>query len=163
MEGRSGWPRPQPTLKIARFTALIVAALAVSLAVPLGVALALQGGTKYAGKTADGHAVTLRLTSDGTRVKKMRIHYLVSCSDGRSGNTYTDILNPRVKKDGSFKGAGTYRGTGDGSDNSFHVAGTITKRKASGTFSLTATSAAGQGPELRCRSGRVTWSAKRQK
>jgi hypothetical protein len=150
-------------LTIDRCTAPLVAALTVVLAVPIAASAALQGGAKYAGKSDDGLPVTLRLSSDAGRIKKMRIHYEVTCSNGGSGPTYTDILNPRVKKDGSFKGSGTYRGSSDGSDNVFKVTGTVTKRKASGRFSLKATSKTADGDTLRCKSGSVSWSAKRQK
>jgi hypothetical protein len=148
-------------LKIARFTALLTAALAVFVVVPLVAVAALTGGARYAGKTDDGHSVTLRLTSDAKRVKRMRIHYVVNCDDGRTGGTYTDILNPRIRSDNSFKGSGTYEGSGDGSTNKFHVAGTISKRRAKGTFSLTATSDGDQGGTLRCKTGKITWTAKR--
>jgi hypothetical protein len=151
-------------LTIARFTALIAAALAVLVAVPFAVAGALPGGAKYAGKTDDDQAVTLRLTSDAKRVKRMRIRYTVTCDDGRSGDTYTDILNPKVRSDRTFRGSGMYKGSGDGSENVFKVTGTISASKASGTFSLTATSESGaQGGKLRCKTGKLTWSAKRQK
>jgi hypothetical protein len=151
-------------LTIARFTALLATALAVVVAVPLAVAATLPGGAKYAGKTADGQAVTLRLTSDGKRVKRMRIHYTVTCNDGRSGDTYTDVLNPRVRSDHSFRGSGTYKGSGDGSENVFKVTGQLSARKATGTFTLTATSAQNsQGETLRCKTGKLSWSAKRQK
>lgn len=150
-------------MRIARFTVLFAAALAVLVAVPITVLAALPGGAKYAGKTDDGGSVTLRLSSNAKRVKKMRIHYTVECNDGRSGKTYTDILNLRIKPDRTFHGKGTYTGSGDGSDNKFNVSGKISKRKASGTFSLTATSSPdSQGPELKCKTGKLTWSAKRK-
>jgi hypothetical protein len=151
-------------LTLARFTGPIAAALAVLVAVPFAVAAALPGGAKYAGKTDDDQAVTLRLTSDARHVKRMRIHYTVTCDDGRSGDTYTDILNPKVRSDHTFRGSGTYKGSGDGSENAFKVTGTISARKASGTFSLTATSdSSAQGGALHCKTGKLTWSAKRQK
>jgi hypothetical protein len=151
-------------LTITRFTAPIAAALAVLIAVPLAIAAALPGGAKYAGKTDDGKAVTLRLASDAKRVKKMRIHYTVECNDGRSGKTYTDILNPKIRSDRTFRGSGTYKGSGDGSENVFKVAGKLSAKKASGTFSLTATSDSDtQGETLRCKTGKLTWSAKRQR
>jgi hypothetical protein len=163
-KGRPGRPPPKPTLTIARFTTLPVAAVAVLVAVPLALAAALPGGGKYAGKTDDAQAVTLRLTSDAKRVKKMRIHYTVTCNDGRSGETYTDILNPKIRSDHSFRGSGTYKGSGDGSENAFKVTGTVSAKKASGTFSLTATSESeAQGETLRCKTGKLTWSAKRQR
>jgi len=150
-------------LKIARFTVLLAAALAVLVAVPITVFAALPGGAKYAGKTGKGGAVTLRLTGDAKRVKKMRIHYTVECNDGRSGKTYTDILNPHIRSDRTFRGKGSYKGSGDGSENKFKVVGKISKRKASGTFSLTATSSPdSQDPTLKCKTGKLTWSAKRR-
>ena len=161
---RSGWPLPKPTLTIARFTALPVAALAVLVAVPFAIGAALPGSARYAGKTDDAHAVTLRLTSDAKRVKRMRIHYTVECDDGSSGDTFTDVLNPKVRSDHSFRGSGTYKGSGDGSDNAFKVTGKLSARKASGTFSLTATIDPGGGEgKLHCKTGKLTWSANRQK
>jgi hypothetical protein len=150
-------------LTIARLTALAVAALAVLVAVPFAVAAALPGGAKYVGKTDDAGAVTLRLNADANRVKRMRIHYEVTCNDGRSGKTYTDILNPKIRRDNTFRGSGTYKGSGDGSENVFKVAGKVSARKASGTFSLVATSDSDtEGDELRCKTGRLTWKATRQ-
>src|SRR3954468_5057662 len=128
-KGRPGRPPPKPTLTIARCTTLPVAALAVLVAVPLALAAALPGGGKYAGKTDDAQSVTLRLTSDAKRVKKMRIHYTVTCNDGRSGDTYTDILNPRIRSDHTFRGSGTYKGSGDGSENVFKVTGKVSAKK----------------------------------
>jgi hypothetical protein len=151
-------------LTIARFTGPAAAALAVLVAVPIAVAAALPGGGKYVGKTDDSQAVMLRLSPDAKRVKLMRIHYTITCNDGRAGDTYTDIMNPKVRSDHSFRGSGTYKGTGDGSDNAFKVAGKISARKASGTFSLTATSSSGtQGDPLHCKTGKLTWSATRQR
>ena len=134
------------------------------MAAPLVASAALAGGAKYAGKTDDAGAVTLRLNGDASRVKRMRIHYTVTCDDGRSGKTYTDILNPRIRSDRTFRGSGTYQGSGDGSQNKFKVAGTISKRKASGTFSLTATSdSTSDGTTLHCKTGKLTWKATRQR
>jgi hypothetical protein len=160
-EERSGWPQPKTTLKIARLTALLAAALAVLVAVPLSFGAALPGGAKYSGKTDDGRSLSLKLSSDAKLVKRMRINYEVTCNDGRSGRTYTDILNAKVRSDHSFRGSGSYKGSGDGSINKFKVAGTISKRKASGTFSLTATSETDEGDTLRCKTGQLTWTAKR--
>ena len=132
-------------------------------AVPLAIAAALPGGAKYTGKTDDEQAVMLRLSSDAKHVKRMRIHYTVTCDDGRSGDTYTDILNPKIRSDHSFRGSGMYKGSGDGSENKFKVTGTVSAKRSSGTFSLTATSDSGaQGDTLRCKTGKLTWSAKRQ-
>jgi hypothetical protein len=149
-------------LKIARFTALLVAALAVLLAVPLELAAALPGGAKYAGKTADGGVVTVRLAGDGKSVKRMRIHYQVTCSDGQPRDpTYTDVVGALLRRDGSFSGEGQYQGSVVKDTNRFKVSGKLLARKGSGTFSLTAT-ASGKGPRVRCKTGKLSWSAKRQ-
>jgi hypothetical protein len=155
-------PRPIPTLTLARSTALSSAVLTVVVAVPVAVAAALPGRARYVGKTDQGSAVSLRLTSDAKYVKRMRIHYPVTCDNGRSGNTYTDILNARVRRDRSFSGAGTYQGSGDDSENKFKVSGKLSARSASGTFSLTATGtpAAGSDP-VRCATGVLSWHASR--
>jgi hypothetical protein len=152
-----------PTLTLARSTALSSAVLTVVVAVPIAVAAALPGSAKYVGKTDQGSGVTLRLTSDARYVKRMRIHYAVTCDNGRSGKTYTDILNAKVRRDNRFSGAGTYQGSGDGSENKFKVAGRLSARKASGTFSLTATGtppADGSDP-VRCETGVLSWHAPR--
>jgi hypothetical protein len=89
----------------------------------------------------------------------MRIHYTVTCNDGKDRKpTYTDVLDARLKKDGTFSGSGSYEGSQGHDLNRFKVAGTVTKRRAHGTFSLT--SSAG---DVRCKTGKLTWSAKRQK
>lgn len=144
---------------------VIAAALAaLVLATATATALAaLPGGARYAGTTSDGSAVTLKLSSNAKSVKRMRIYYDLSCNHGRSAHTYTDILGPRVHKDRTFSASGTYTGTADGSKNSFHVSGKLSASKAHGKFSLTATGRASDGTKLNCKTGRVTWSAKRQK
>src|SRR3954467_5850212 len=124
---------------------LIPAAIAaLALTAPVALA-ALPGGAKYAGTTSDGSAVTLKLASDGKRVKRMRIHYDLSCNDGRSAHTYTDILGPHVHKDRSFTASGSYTGTQDGSKNTFHVSGKLSAAKAHGKFSLKARGRASDG------------------
>jgi hypothetical protein len=150
-------------LKIARFSAFPVAALAVFAAVPLTVAAALPGGATYVGTTGDDHAVMVHLTGDAKRVQRMRIHYTVTCDDGGAGDTYTDVLNPRIRSDHTFRGSGVYRGSGDGSENTFKVTGKLSARKASGTFSLTATGTPqGNGKTVHCKTGKLTWQATRQ-
>jgi hypothetical protein len=154
----------QPTLTIARLTALIAAALVALVVVPFAVAAALPGGAKYAGKSDDDHAVTLRLSGDAKRVKRLRVNYTVTCDDGQSGDTYTDILNAKVRSDHSFRASGMYTGSGDGSENVFKATGKLSARKATGTFSLTATSKPDDaGNVVKCKTGKLTWSVKRQK
>jgi hypothetical protein len=149
-------------LKIARFSLICAAAIAVLVAVPIALGKALPGAAKYIGETEKNLAVTLRLTGDGTHVKRMRIHYTVSCDNGRSGDTYTDVLNVRVRSDRRFKGAGTYMGSGDGSENKFKVSGRVSARRASGKFSLTATGTpAGATEPVHCKTGKLSWTADR--
>jgi hypothetical protein len=151
-------------LTIARFNAPLAAALAVLVAVPVALAGTLPGGAKYAGKTDDAHVVNLRLSGDAKRVKRLRINYTVTCDDERSGDTYTDVLNPKVRSDHTFRASGKYTGSGDGSENAFKVTGKLTARKATGTFSLVATGKPdSDGNVLKCKTGKLTWSAKRQK
>lgn len=133
-------------------------------AVPFAVAGALPGGAKYAGQTIDGGAVQLSLSGNAKRVRRMRIHYTVDCDNGRTGDTYTDIFNPRVRSDHSFRGSGKYKGSGDGSKNTFNVSGKVSARKASGTFSLTATrKLEGASQAVRCKTGKLSWEASRQR
>jgi hypothetical protein len=141
-------------LTLARSIALFAAAFALL----AGVANALPGGAKYLGDTDDGGAVSLRLSGDAARVKRMRIHYTVTCNDGKERKpTYTDILDARLKDDGGFSGSGSYQGSVGNDLNKFKVSGKVTKRKAHGTFSLTSTAGS-----VRCKTGKLTWSATRQ-
>jgi hypothetical protein len=141
---------------------LIPAAIAaLALTAPAALA-ALPGGARYAGTTSDGSAVTLKLAGDAKSVKRMRIHYDLSCNKGRSAHTYTDITGPRVHKDRTFSVSGKYTGTKDGSKNTFHVSGKLTAGKAHGKFSLKSTGRASDGSKLSCTTGKVTWSATRQ-
>jgi hypothetical protein len=142
----------------------LLPALAASLAVAAPAALAaLPGGAKYAGTTSDGKAVTLRLTGDGTRVKRMRIVYSVACDNGGAATTYTDILGAKIHKNHGFSASGTYTGSTDGSKNTFHVSGTVWTKTAHGKFSLKATGKASDGSKLTCKTDKLTWSVKRQK
>jgi uncharacterized protein (DUF2147 family) len=150
-------------VKIARFSALVVAALAVLMAVPLALAAALPGGAKYAGQTADGGSVTVRLSGNGKSVKRMRIHYQVTCNDGQPRDpTYTDIVGAPLRRNGSFSGTGEYQGSVVKDTNRFKVSGKMLAGKGSGTFSLTATGS-GSGSKVRCKTGKLAWSVKRQK
>jgi hypothetical protein len=149
-------------MKIARLTALVAAALAVVVVVPFALAAAVPGRAKYLGQTGSGGAVTLRVSGDGKTVKRMRIHYQVTCNDHQPRQpTYTDIVDAQLRRDGSFKGAGEYQGSVVKDTNRFKVAGKLTTRGASGTFSLTATST--DGSNVQCKTGKLTWSATRQK
>jgi hypothetical protein len=142
-------------LTIARSIALSAA----SFALLVGAADALPGGARYVGDTDDGGAVMVRLSQDAGRVRRMRIHYTVTCSDHKDRKpTYTDILDARLKKDGSFSGSGSYQGSVGNDLNRFKVSGKVTARTAHGTFSLTSSTG-----DVHCKTGKLTWSAKRQK
>src|SRR3954467_3464333 len=105
---RPGRPKPKTTLTLARSIALSGALFALL----AGAAAALPGGARYVGDTDDGGTVMVRLSSDAARVKRMRIHYTVTCNDGKKRKpTYTDVLDARLKKDGTFSGSGSYEGS----------------------------------------------------
>ena len=142
---------------------LVTALVALFAAAPVALAAALPGRAKYVGTTSDDNVLTLKLNGDASHIKRMRIHYTVTCDDGRSGETYTDILGPRVRKDHSFSASGSYTGSGDGSQNTFKVSGNLSAGKAHGKFFLKATGMASDGSTLHCKTARLTWSAKRQK
>jgi hypothetical protein len=138
---------------------LLVASL--SIAAPAALA-ALPGSAKYTGTTSDGNAVTVKLSADGSHVKRIRVSYQVNCDNGQSGKTYTDILGAKIRKNHSFSASGTYTGSKDGSKNTFHVSGKVWTNTAHGTFSLKATGKQAGGGKLTCTTGKLTWSAKRQ-
>jgi hypothetical protein len=138
-----------------------IALTALALVAP-GALAALPGKAKYAGKTSDGNAVTVRLSGDAKTVKRLRIHYGLTCNGGRTGDSYTDVVGARLHKDHSFSVSATYTGSKDGSKNTFHVSGKVSASKAHGKFSLTSTSKSGK-KKLTCKTGKLTWSAKRQK
>ena len=143
----------------------LIPLMAASAAVAAPAALAaLPGGAKYAGTTSDGNAVSIKLTGDGTRIKRMRINYHVSCDNGGGTDTYTDISGAQIHKNHGFSASGTYTGSSDGSKNKFNVSGKVWNKTAHGKFSLTATGKpSGGGGKLHCKTGNLTWSAKRQK
>jgi hypothetical protein len=141
----------------------VVAALCAALLMASPAIAALPHKARYSGQTSDNSTVRLRISNDGKRVAKLRIFYKVTCDDGRTNTTFTDVLNLRVHKHGKFAGQGTYTGSGDGSKNSFKVAGTVSKKKATGSFSLTATGTDQQtGKTISCQTGPLTWSALRK-
>lgn len=147
-------------MTLARLTLLLATALAVLVAVPVASAAKLPGGARYEGKTAKGEDVRLRLSGDGRRVARLRIHYRLTCDDGRTGRTYTTIMNARLRGDRhTFSARGSYRGSADDSRNFFSVSGRVSKRGASGTFRLRNEAAGDDGGE--CTSGRLRWSASR--
>lgn len=141
----------------------IAAVLATALLVSSVALAALPGKAQYSGQTSDHSTVRLRLSNSGKRVAKLRIYYAVNCNDGKSHTTYTDVLNLRLAKNGAFAGKGSYIGSGDGSKNKFKIAGKVTTKKATGTFSLTASGTdPTTGQTVDCKTGSLTWSAVRK-
>ena len=137
-------------------------AASVAVAAPAALA-ALPAGAKYAGTTSDGSAVSLKLTGDGTHIKRLRIYYQLSCDDGGKGVTYTEVRGAQVHKDHGFSVSGTYTGSKDGSKNKFSVSGKVWNKTAHGKFSLHSTVKTAGGGKVRCKTAKLTWSAKRQK
>ena len=113
---------------------------------------------QYTGTTSERTVVRLRLSSDGHRIAKLRIYYMISCDSGETHKTRTDIFGLRIAKDGSFSGRGTYTGAQDSSTNHFKISGVVSSSRAKGKFSLTAVD---QTRTVHCRTGTVTWTAKR--
>jgi hypothetical protein len=134
---------------------------ALALAAPAALA-ALPGNARYAGTTSDDNPVMVKLSGDAKNVKRMRITYDLSCGKGRTAHSYTDIIGPKVHKDRSFSTSGSYTGTKDGSKNTFHVSGKLSAGKAHGKFSLKSSGRASDGSKVSCKTGQLTWSAKRK-
>jgi hypothetical protein len=145
---------------IHRFIALAAAALAVLACASMAAAAKLQGGTRYAGTTSQHKPVQLRLSGNAERITSLLIHYRVTCDSGPSGTTYTKVVNIRVRKSGKFAAKGSYKGSGDGSTNVFKVAGSISRKRARGHFSLTRSDEL-SGETVHCKSGRLSWRAPR--
>jgi hypothetical protein len=142
-------------LRTTRSTVICAAAVAVIALVPAASAVKLPGRAKYVGKTGGGESVQLRLTHDAKRVARMRIHYRIRCSDKHSEETYTVVYNVRVHNR-HFRSAGSYTGSRNGSTNRYKVVGTLSRRRASGTFRLT-----NVAKRVRCHTGRLRWHARR--
>ena len=132
--------------------------LALLAAGPIALAAALPGGAKYRGKTSAGDPVTLRLNGNAHRIKRLRISYTLKCRNNSTSYTYTDILNAKLRDNHSFAASGMYVGSSDGSTNRYNVSGRVRAKRASGKFSLTSTRG-----KRKCKTGKLTWSAKRTK
>ena len=149
-------------MTLARSTLFVAAALAASATVPAAVGAKLPRGAHYAGKTAAGKDVTLRLSRDSRRVARLRIDYGLTCGDDAEehGHTYTVVRNARLRgKRHTFRAAGSYTGTKDKSSNKFELTGRVSPSGARGTFSLVNKASGDDG--LRCTSGKLHWHASR--
>jgi hypothetical protein len=139
--------RVRSAIFLGAATALVVAAAAFA-AMP-------AGGARYAGRTSEHLRVTLRVSGDGAYVAHMRIRFRVKCDDGARGRPSTDLADLRIDRHGGFEFDGTYTGKVDRSRNHVRLQGTISARRASGTFKLTA-----KRKKVRCHSARITWHAR---
>ena len=133
----------------------VVAAVAVCVPVALGASPA-----RYVAKTGGKVMVALRVS--GQSVTRMTIKYRVTCSNGGGAMRSTQLTNLRVNHSGHFAFTGSYTGTQDGSKNHVTLHGRVTRKRASGTFKLTAVGTdADTGESIRCHSATVKWRAKR--
>lgn len=136
-------------------SAISVAALFTLAAVPVALASMPARGARYSGKTSEGLRVGLRVSGDGRYVAHMQIRYRVTCAGGATGTPSTELFDLRLDRHGRFRFRGTYTGRVDGSKNHVHLRGSVSRRRATGSFSLTA-----KRKKLHCHSGRVAWHAR---
>jgi hypothetical protein len=130
----------------------VVALLALA---PPVLAAMPSGGARYSGKTSERLGVRLGISSDAHFVARMHIRYRVKCSDGARGAPTTDLFDLRIDRHGRFAFNGTYTGRVDESKNHVRMHGRVSRRRATGTFSLTA-----KRNKVRCHSGKVRWHAR---
>jgi hypothetical protein len=145
MDAWSELRRASSAIFITAVLALAASALA---AMPVG-------GAHFSGKTSERLAVTLRVSGDGRYVARMHIRYRVACSDGATGASTTNLFDLRIDRHGRFRFDGTYTGRVDKSKNRVRMHGTVSRRRATGTFSLKA-----KRKKVRCHSARVRWHAR---
>ena len=114
-----------------------------------------SGGARYSGDTSERLGVKLGISGDARYVAHMHIRYRVSCSDGARGAPTTDLFDLRIDRHGRFAFTGTYTGRVDGSKNHVRMHGRVSRRRATGTFSLKA-----KRDKVRCHSRKVRWHAR---
>jgi hypothetical protein len=113
------------------------------------------GGERYAGKTSEALGVGLRISGNGRYVARMHVSYDVTCSDGARGARRTDLLDLRIDRHGRFGFEGSYTVRADKSKNRVRMHGTVSRRRASGSFVVNA-----KRKKVRCHSGRIVWHAR---
>jgi hypothetical protein len=134
-------------------SAIFVVALLASAPPVLGALPA--GGARYSGKSSERLGVKLRLSGDGRYVARMHIRYRVRCSDGARGAPTTDLFDLRIDRHGRFRFNGSYTGRVDNSKNRVRMRGTVSRRRATGSFRLSA-----KRKRVRCHSAKVRWHAR---
>ena len=118
-----------------------------------------QRNAEFSDETSQVTAFEYRTSANGRRIRRLRIHYNVTCENGVTRETYTDVFDVPLRRNGRFRARGRYTGTADQSQNRFMVTGRVLRRRSSGRFTLTATAA---DRELDCRTGELTWTATRE-
>ena len=122
-----------------------------------------RGGERYSGETDDALAVSVRVARDGRHLARFAIRYRVTCDNGAEGPVTTEVFDVRIRRGGTFAYSGIYRKRVDRSRNYVRLRGRISRRAASGTFSLSAVGRPeGADGRVRCRSGVVRWRAERE-
>ena len=133
---------------------------AAVLALAPAAAAAPRAGERYSGETAEDLPVELRVSGSGRYVARFSIRYQVTCDNGAEGPVSTQVFDVRIRADGTFRYSGTYRKRVDRSRNDVTLRGKISRRAATGTFSLRAVGQPdGAKTKVRCRSGIVRWRA----
>ena len=136
-------------------------AIVVAMAVGVTAAWA-QGAVRYVGKKHGKVVVSLRVAPASAMVTRMTIRYRVTCDNGGSATRSTQLTNLRINHSGHVAFHGSYKGTQDGSTNHVTLRGTVTRKRAVGTFKLKAVGVdAASGGRVRCHSATVRWRAKR--
>ena len=151
----------QPTASTGRW-AVAASAVVVALLPAAAPAAVPRGGERYSGETEDALAVSVRVARSGRAVARFAIRYRVTCDNGAEGPVSTEVFDVRIRRGGTFAYTGTYRKRVDRSRNNVRLRGRISRRAASGTFSLSAVGQPeGADGNVRCRSGVLRWRAER--
>jgi hypothetical protein len=138
---------------VRRLSSVIAVVAAATVAIPAAWA---ASSLRYATAKDATTKVSLRVTHDRRLVTRMTISYRVSCDNGGSATRSTLLRRLPVTRSGRFAFSGSYVGSQDGSDNHVRLHGTVTRKRASGTFKLRATKGS-----LHCQSKTVHWRAHR--
>jgi hypothetical protein len=146
-----------------RRTLLLFLALAVLTASATGaVALAAGLGVIYRGTTDQGKPFKLNIKPEGVR---FRVSWSADCGDGgKPFGAETVSQRPLALRGSAFSSHESYDAmASDGAKVHYDIvmAGTVHRRRASGTWQATATGPYKDGGTYKCDTGKVTWSARR--
>jgi hypothetical protein len=157
-----------PSFGLSRSSAALASLIAVALLATAATAFAASAHFRkghYAGTTSQGKSLSMRLSSPH-RIRSLKIAYATTCDAGGSfGDNPT--IHHATFSGRRFKGSTTYDNTNASGfvvHVTMHVSGKPTRRGAKGNFRVTAIvdrSDTGRQVDT-CRSGTVTWKAKRK-